>query len=337
MRVLLWEYFNCGAISAAAEDETIRREGRAMLRAIVHDCARAADSVGVVVDAHRAVTFDCTARLFTATPDTFHDCVRAAAAGFDAALVIAPESDGVLEAQHTLAAECGLRWLGAGLPGIAHSADKLRACHLLQAAGVRTPATSSFSAGPTPETKQVSESSDAWVLKPRYGAGCEHTLRFSGTHRCDVSLPPGVEFVQQPFIEGESVSASAIRVGNAWEVLPVVTQRVSTHPGTPAMEYVGGELRLPQPAQPQCEATVLAALDALDLQSGWAGIDLVHTDADEWVVLEVNPRLTTSYVGYRQAVNGNLAARMLGLEETPLEWKPGRYVFDKAGQVQVAR
>jgi predicted ATP-grasp superfamily ATP-dependent carboligase len=44
------------------------------------------------------------------------------------------------------------------------------------------------------------------------------------------------------------------------------------------------------------------------------GIDLVFglaVDGSEDVVIEVNPRLTTSYLGLRKIANGNLAAAMV--------------------------
>ncbi|NIV10374.1 MAG: ATP-grasp domain-containing protein, partial [Aliifodinibius sp.] len=39
---------------------------------------------------------------------------------------------------------------------------------------------------------------------------------------------------------------------------------------------------------------------------GYVGVDMVLTN-DEPVVVEVNPRLTTSYIGLRKVINFNLA------------------------------
>ena len=43
---------------------------------------------------------------------------------------------------------------------------------------------------------------------------------------------------------------------------------------------------------------------------GYVGVDLVLTDADA-VVIEVNPRLTTAYLGVRAALDENIAALAL--------------------------
>lgn len=63
-------------------------------------------------------------------------------------------------------------------------------------------------------------------------------------------------------------------------------------------------------------ATELAchALQALPPALGYVGVDLVlgkAGDGSEDVVIEVNPRLTTSYVGLRAIAQDNLAVAML--------------------------
>ena len=58
------------------------------------------------------------------------------------------------------------------------------------------------------------------------------------------------------------------------------------------------------------------ALDALPDATGYVGVDLVlgnAPDGSEDVVIEVNPRLTTSYVGLRAMTSSNLAAAILHL------------------------
>jgi predicted ATP-grasp superfamily ATP-dependent carboligase len=70
---------------------------------------------------------------------------------------------------------------------------------------------------------------------------------------------------------------------------------------------------------------------------GYVGVDLVLGEADDGkddVVIEVNPRLTTSYVGLRRLVCGNLAAAMLAAargQPVALSFAAGRVVFDADG------
>ncbi len=52
---------------------------------------------------------------------------------------------------------------------------------------------------------------------------------------------------------------------------------------------------------------------------GFVGLDLLLGDCvSEDCVIEINPRLTTSYVGLRRMIHGNLAARLFDLETGPV-------------------
>jgi predicted ATP-grasp superfamily ATP-dependent carboligase len=71
---------------------------------------------------------------------------------------------------------------------------------------------------------------------------------------------------------------------------------------------------------------------------GYVGVDLVLGDAADGsqdYAIEINPRLTTSYVGLRQLAEFNLAEAMLvaaaGKLEQPLRWKPGHVRFSSDG------
>ena len=66
------------------------------------------------------------------------------------------------------------------------------------------------------------------------------------------------------------------------------------------------------------------ALDALPPALGYVGVDLIlgkARDGSQDNVIEVNPRMTTSYVGLREATPDNLAKAMLenftGRSSTP--------------------
>ena len=62
------------------------------------------------------------------------------------------------------------------------------------------------------------------------------------------------------------------------------------------------------------ERLALRVVDVLPPSVGYLGIDLVlgETEAADRII-EINPRLTTSYVGLSQLTKGNLAEAMLGV------------------------
>src|SRR5690606_20534539 len=108
------------------------------------------------------------------------------------------------------------------------------------------------------------------------------------------------------------VSVSVIVNGNELIVLPAVAQDISIESCT----YRGGSGPLCEKWQRRCAALAQRAIAAMPpYPRGFIGLDLVlGEDSSSDVIIEINPRLTTSYVGLRHMIAGNPAARLLGLE-----------------------
>ena len=107
--------------------------------------------------------------------------------------------------------------------------------------------------------------------------------------------------------------------------------------------YLGGESPLAAGMTDRAAALAQRAIAALPETVGYVGVDLVlghDPHGSEDAVIEVNPRLTTSYVGLRAAAQSNLAEAMwriahgealsVAFAERPLE-------FDPAGNVSFMR
>ena len=95
--------------------------------------------------------------------------------------------------------------------------------------------------------------------------------------------------------------------------LPACQQLLSTDG---AFAYLGGRLPLPPPLDGRARKLAQAAIEALPQPRGYLGVDLILGEADDGsgdYVIEINPRLTTSYVGLRALARTNLAAAMLAV------------------------
>ena len=83
---------------------------------------------------------------------------------------------------------------------------------------------------------------------------------------------------------------------------------------TGTFTYLGGRTPIPPLLAERAKSLALAAIAAMPPTAGYVGVDLVlgeQADGSRDVVIEINPRLTTSYVGLRQACRQNLAQAML--------------------------
>ena len=105
------------------------------------------------------------------------------------------------------------------------------------------------------------------------------------------------------------------------------------------LRYQGGELPLAAGLGERAVALADRALAALPAARGYVGVDLVlgrDPGGTEDFIVEVNPRLTTSYVGLRAAAKSNLAEAMIRIAEgnaSPVDFLTRSLEFDALGNV----
>ena len=223
----------------------------------------------------------------------------------DAAWPTAPESGGALLQLAGATTERGRLLLGSRPEAVALTTSKRATVAHLERVGIPAVPTASTVA-------EIAERPGCWVIKPDDGAGCEETIVRESWQAARVSLAtmPAGRFIAQPWIDGDSRSLSLLCRGGTARLLSVNRQR---------MERDGGRLRLAglevnalpdQDGQFQSLAHRIAW--AVPSLWGYVGVDLINTSAGP-VVLEINPRLTTSYCGLGQALGINVAQQVLAL------------------------
>jgi predicted ATP-grasp superfamily ATP-dependent carboligase len=71
---------------------------------------------------------------------------------------------------------------------------------------------------------------------------------------------------------------------------------------------------------------------------GYVGVDLIIPESmpRQPVVVEINPRLTTSYLGYRALAESNLAEWLLipARFDRTIRWRTGAVEFDSPGDIK---
>src|SRR5712692_6448014 len=142
MRVFVHEYVCGGGLAGQPLPESLRREGWAMLRAVVEDFARCPGvEVGCLLDARLSALADELSGAIVdlcesdAEQSLFHD--RAADADFT--LVIAPESEGLLYLRCRWAEQLGRQLLGPSPEAVHLAGDKLQLAEAWGRYGVPTP------------------------------------------------------------------------------------------------------------------------------------------------------------------------------------------------------
>jgi len=119
----------------------------------------------------------------------------------------------------------------------------------------------------------------------------------------------------EEYVRGLAASVAVLCGPAGNHALPACQQRLSSDG---RFSYWGGRLPLENRLDTRARRLALAATGALPSPRGYVGVDLVLGEAEdgrEDCVIEINPRLTTSYVGLRALAKTNLAAAMLAVAE----------------------
>ncbi len=249
--------------------------------------------------------------------------VRAVAKEADAALVIAPESNGVLKTLVETVESTDAISLNCKAAAIEKVADKAAFHDSVKALGLRVPETLALNMYQSIEevTATLKEKLDLPViLKPADSTSCsglsivrDWAEVYSGVNKIKAeSLCE--RFVAQEFVEGVAASVSIIAADEKALSVSLNRQDVVLEPPESISRYEGG--LVPLDSQLKAEAFAVAEKTVVSFKGlcGYVGVDLVLAD-DGPVMMELNPRLTTSFVGLRRIANFNVAKAMLEAAE----------------------
>ncbi|OYP34034.1 ATP-grasp domain-containing protein [Rhodopirellula sp. MGV] len=316
MKIFVGE-FVCGGGLVGATDEAglddLRSEGEAMLRALVADVSLFAETV-VVLDEQLEVDCNATTKIQFDTSMPLWAQWAEAAKGCDAALVIAPEVDGLLAKGVGVLRSAGVDVIAGSGDFLRVASDKLLTAQLLHRAGVAHPP---YIATEDERMIGVLADSSRFVIKPRDGCGTQAIETFDDFRDARKALKSNS--IMQGWMSGKSISISYLASGNYQTFLPAVSQVISDGD----CHYTGGCGPLDDESQRRATAVASRAIAAMPPTArGFVGLDLILGDEpSQDCVIEINPRLTTSYVGLREMIHGNIAARLFDLETGPVRCK----------------
>jgi hypothetical protein len=263
----------------------------------------------------------------------YEDHFRRLAATSDWTIVVAPEFDDILVTQTRWVVQSSGRLLGPAPAAVALAADKRRlACALLEK-GVPTPAV--WGVGDSPL------SPPPWVMKPRYGAGSQATFLIRDADELANCLELARqengdrENLIQPYVAGQPASVAFLTGPREVMALWPCSQYLSNDG---RFRYRGGSCPLDKDSAKRAIALGRRALDVFSGWCGYVGVDLVlGANQTDDTVLEINPRVTTSYIGLRALARTNLANVMVrlatGRDVSPIRWDAKQVGFGSDGNV----
>ncbi len=310
LRIFVYEHLT----ATGNDDDPLYREGLAMRDAIAADFRTNEDYEVVFFTGGDDAAFEneCEATDFT--------------------LIIAPEFDGILARLTSIAERTSTCNLGSTHRGVVLCADKLALSQHWQTHGIPTPPTCAIADWPRKTFPAV--------FKPRFGAGSTATYLANCTTDYENAVAEPWEMLAQPHVSGLSVSISLI-ICESQIIAMMPSFQVMSDDGR--LKYLGGKMPLPEPLARRAERLAVRAVKCVPGLRGYVGVDLILGFAKSGsgdVAIEINPRLTTSYVGLRALATDSIGDAILAaachVNWPELEWRDALVTFQPDGEVSVS-
>jgi predicted ATP-grasp superfamily ATP-dependent carboligase len=318
LRLLIYEHVAGGGFADGPIPVGVLSEGFGMLRTLISDFKAAGHYVTTMLDSRLArlnppLGADCVVPVFSSREAQLAICKVSASA--DAAYVIAPETEGVLQSLVENVEQTGAASLNCPASTIGKVVDKAFLHASLTKLGLPAPETMVFSvADGVEEIKRAIHDRLCFplIFKPSNDVSCcglsaaRNESQVAGAVGKNKRESPSKRFLAQEFIKGAAASVSLISTGS--DALPISLNRQVVTIGAPdaISSYNGGLVPFDHPLRRRAFAVAEKIVKSFRDLRGYVGVDLVLTE-EEAVAIEVNPRLTTSYIGLRRVVNFNPA------------------------------
>lgn len=229
-------------------------------------------------------------------------------------LVIAPESNGLLEQRCEQLQQAGKLSLGCTQTAIRLCSDKLQTAHHLQSSTIVTIPT--VSAAHWSADRMLFSMPDGCVVKPRYGAGCLETFKFNTTNELQQHLSNHTEaqldnLLVQPYIKGIACSMTLLCDQQTVSVISINKQHLCQQNGQLQVESVTLN-DTPIAGLSLQQATQLAQRIYVAIEGLWGiiGVDLIVSSSTVTVV-EINPRFTAAYCALSASTSVQVATMLI--------------------------
>lgn len=303
VKILVFEYITGGGYNKQALPDSLAAEGSLMLSGLLDNLLSLNNlQITVMLDARCSAAISkhrinsVIIRPEHDVNDEFAKSVQQA----DLVWPIAPEFNGILQTLCQRVTALGKLLLTSPATAVAIAGNKFKTYELLNEQHIAAVPTRMF---------DNEYSAGVWMIKPVDGVGCEDSYVVASSQDFEQIVAGKGPYIIQPHVQGQKTSLSCLfKQGRGWLVcvnlqcFKLVNRQyqltdiaVNHHPDT------GGY-----------QALIDQIASALPELWGYVGIDLIETAEQTWV-LEINPRLTTSFVGIYDALGLNVAEAVLQL------------------------
>jgi predicted ATP-grasp superfamily ATP-dependent carboligase len=310
MRTLIYEYASGGGLKPVPS--SVLCEGFGMLRTLVSDLTSAGHQVTVLLNEdisklNPPINADFVVPLYS--PEEPNKFLAALAAINNSVYIVAPETKQTLYSLVKTIEETGKTSFNNTSKSIGQASNKVALNDFLKTRGF--PALQTLILKTTDRleenTKAISKLNFPVILKPIDDVSCGGICLIKNRSQIETAIKKthADVFLAQEYIKGIDASVSLICTGK--DALPISLNQQDVLLATPEADskYDGGLVPFDHP-QKEAAFRIAREIAVFFGFCGYVGVDFVLTD-DEVFAVDVNPRLTTSYVGLSEVANFNVA------------------------------
>ncbi|PCJ32405.1 MAG: hypothetical protein COA90_03140 [Gammaproteobacteria bacterium] len=314
MKLFVYEHITSGALIDESLPDSLAHEGNQMLLAIIGDFTQLANLELTILRDVRLQSLSEFNHHCDIIKDTasFQDKYAQAVNQADFILLIAPETNNILSNLQRDLHDAKATVLGCKIQATALCSDKYHCYKTLISSSINTPETlmaSDFSA-------TSFDADNGYIVKPYDGAGCIDTQSITNKHNLLYWLANSEPDILNPLIIqakklGESLSLSLLYSEQDVVVLAINQQHIKQQQGE--IHFTGSTVNADISnifSLSQAYTLAMEVHQAIAGLWGLVGIDIIVNDS-EVSVIDINPRVTSSYIGLHQSIGLNPAELLL--------------------------
>ena len=335
MRLLVFEFITGGGLIDQPLPVSLSQEGHLMRNALLDDLYALTD-LNLLVLQDARLSFDDsqtpagTQYLIIKRGMDLQCLLAARQTDYDAVWLIAPETDGILSLWCQFFSEQGKFLYTSAQQAVAICQDKFATTQLLQKSGIACVPSCVFDFSAV-------EPLTSWVIKANDSVGCDQVYLIKSEQDWQNILPElhgEQNYIIQPYISGRTLSLSCLF--NQGKAYFICCNEQHIHIERQQFVLSACTVNIHSTDHQAYQTLCQLIAETMPQLFGYVGIDFIETGTGESLILEINPRLTTSYAGIKAALGINIAELIIKLPwQAPIINKlSNQQVFVDIEQVQ---
>ncbi len=323
MKILIFEFITGGGLAQKVLPESLFNEGKIMLQALISDLATIpVIQLTVLLDWRcRELKISETINVvWVSNEQNIYDILPDLIEASDFVWPVAPETDLELHKISTLVESKSKCLLNSSSQAVAICSDKFLTAQVLKNNGLDVV-----------ETNLLKSSSqkivEPWVIKLKDGVGCEKSYFGTNQHefdRINTQIECKDDYIIQPYIFGDVLSLSTLfKNGKAW-LICCNRQQVAVKQNKFVLEAC--EVNISTKNCDIYQQLIDRVAQSISGLWGYVGIDIIQPEFEMPLILEINPRLTTSFAGINKTTGLRIGKEVINMINNNPEIQ---YIYNK--------